>query len=174
MKTKVQKSSELKTIKDKIPASKAVVFTTFSRAGEKGLSVAQMTEMKRLLRSMNAQYFVIKKSLTDLALKSLNLQGADVFGFNGSLGLALGNDDPYALAKSLYEFSKKNPALQFHGAFIDGVYHDADAFMEMAKMPSREVLLGRLVGMLKYPITGLYITLSEVAKQKESAPAPAN
>lgn len=174
MKSKVQKSSELKVIKDLIPSSKAIVFTTFSRAGEKGLSVAQMTEMKRMLRSMNARYFVIKKSLTDIALKGLNLEGADVFSFNGSLGLALGGEDAYALAKSLYDFSKKNPALQFHGAFIDGVFVGQEGFMEMAQMPSREVLLGRLLGMMKYPISGLYITLSEIAKQKESAAVPAN
>lgn len=167
MKSRSKKTEELKQIKDKIPASKIVVFTTFSRAGEKGLSVAQMLELKRALRSMNSEYLVAKKSLMDLALKDLNYDGIDVFGMEGSVGLAFGNDDYYAVAKKLYEFSRKNSALRFFGAFVEGNFVNADKFMEIAKMPSREVLLGRLVGMLTYPMRGLAVALSEIAKKRE-------
>ena len=69
MKSKTQKQAELKGLKDKLPKSKISVFTSFSKAGEKGLSVAQMTELKRLLRSMKSEYFVTKKTLIDLAVK---------------------------------------------------------------------------------------------------------
>jgi len=162
-------------MKDKLPKSKIVVFTTFSRAGEKGLSVSQMIELKRALRTLDSEYLVAKKSLMDLALKDLKYDGIDVFGIEGSVGLTLGppadeasGDEYYAVAKKLYEFSKKNKALQFFGAFIDGSFIGTDEFMEIAKMPSREMLIARLLGMMKYPISGLYITLSEVAKQKES------
>ena len=168
MKNKSQKKEELKQIREKIPASKMVVFTTFSTAGEKGLSVSQMSELKKVLRSMNSEYLVAKKSLTNLALKGLKYDGIDIFGIEGSIGLALGEGDYYAVAKKLYEFSKKNPSLRFFGALIDGGFVAADKFMEIARMPSREMLIARLLGMMKYPLTGLYVVLSETAKQRAS------
>ena len=173
MKSKQQKAKELKALRDKLPKSKITIFTSFSKAGEKGLSVAQMTELKRALRSLGSEYFVTKKTLIDLALRSTqgkqpdkNYDGLDVYGMDGSVGLVLGGSDPYGIAKSVYNFSKKNPALHFWGALVDRKFIDAEAFLEIAKMPSREVLLGRLVGMLTYPIRGLAVALSEVAKTK--------
>ncbi len=167
MKPKSQKKEELKKLKAKLPKSKITVFTTFSRAGEKGLSVAQMSELKRALRAMDAELFVTKKTLMDLALKELKSE-ADVYGMEGSVGLVLGNGDVYAISKKLYEFAKKNKALQFFGAIFENNFMGKDGFLEMAKMPSKETLLARLFGMMKYPISGLAIVLSEVAKKKEA------
>ncbi|MDP3792866.1 MAG: 50S ribosomal protein L10 [bacterium] len=168
MKSKLQKSGELKSLKDKLPKSKITVFTSFSKAGEKGLSVAQMTELKRLLRSLKSEYFVTKKTLIDLAVKGKQYDGLDVYGMEGSVGLVLGDDDPYIIAKKVYEFSRKNTALHFWGAIMDGKFVGKDGFLEIAKMPSREVLIERLVGMLTYPMRGLAITLSEVASKRTS------
>ncbi|MEK7076569.1 MAG: 50S ribosomal protein L10 [Patescibacteria group bacterium] len=168
MKSKTKKSEELKKLKEKLPKSKITVFTTFSRAGEKGLSVAQMSELKKALRVMNAELFVTKKTLIDLALKGLKSE-ADIYSMEGSVGLVLGNSDVYMISKKLYEFSKKNKALQFFGAIFEDSFIDKDGFLEMAKMPSKETLLARLFGMMKYPPTGLCIVLSETAKQKSSA-----
>ena len=174
MKSKSQKSVELKELKNKLPKSGITIFTSFSKAGEKGLSVAQMTELKRLLRSLGSEYFVTKKTLIDMALQQVqggpdkNYDGLDVYGMEGSVGLVLGDDDPYKVAKSVYEFSKKNPALHFWGAIMDDKFVNIDAFLEIAKMPSREVLIGRLVGMLTYPIRGLAVALSEIAKSRAS------
>lgn len=169
MKSKQQKVEELKTLRDKLPKSKITVLTSFSKAGEKGLSVAQMTQLKRLLRELGSEYFVIKKTLIDLATKDKSYDGLDVYGMDGSVGLVLGSNDPYKVAKSVYEFSRKNPALHFWGAIMDEKFINTDAFLEIAKMPTREVLLSRLVGMLTYPIRGLAVALSEVAKQRASA-----
>ena len=167
MKRKSQKKEELKKLKEKFPSSKITVFTTFSRVGEKGLSVAQMSELKKTLRTIDAEFFVTKKTLMDLALKELK-SGADVYGMDGSVGLVLGTGDVYAISKKLYEFAKKNKALQFFGAIFENNFMGKDGFLEMAKTPSRETLLARLFGMMKYPISGLAIVLSEVAKKKEA------
>jgi len=177
MKSKILKREELKKLKAKLPKSKITIFTTFSRAGEKGLSVAQMSELKRSLRAIDAELLVTKKTLIDIALKELNPPtggGADVYGMEGSIGLVLGNDDVYAVSKKLYEFSKKNKALQFFGAIFSaeggsasgGEFIGKEGFLEMAMMPSKEVLIGRLLGMLTYPMRGLAVVLSEVAKIK--------
>lgn len=176
MKPKSQKREELKKLKAKLPKSKITIFTTFSRAGEKGLSVAQMSELKKALRALDAEYFVTKKTLMDLVLKELKSE-ANVYTMEGSVGLVLGNGDVYAISKKLYEFAKKNKALQFFGAVFSaeggsassGGFMGKEGFLEMAKMPSRETLLTRLFGMMKYPITGLCIVLNEMAKKRASA-----
>ncbi|OGN01820.1 MAG: 50S ribosomal protein L10 [Candidatus Yanofskybacteria bacterium RIFCSPLOWO2_02_FULL_43_10] len=171
MKSKTQKSTELKKLKTKLPKSKITVFTTFSRAGEKGLSVAQMSELKKALRTMDAEYFVTKKTLMDLVLKESNPpaggEGVDVYNMEGSVGLVLGSGDVYAISKKLYEFAKKNKALQFFGAIFESHFMDKEKFLEMAKMPSREILLARLFGMMKYPVSGLAMVLSEIVKKKQ-------
>ncbi|KKR22834.1 MAG: 50S ribosomal protein L10 [Candidatus Yanofskybacteria bacterium GW2011_GWD2_39_48] len=123
-----------------------------------------MTELRRLLRSINADYLVTKKTIIDRAVKGSG--DVDVLSMIGSLGLAMGKDDAYVTAKKLYEFAKKNTALQFFGALFDGKFISNDQFMEMAKMPSREVLLGRLFGMLKYPLSSLAIVMNEISKKK--------
>lgn len=166
MKSKAQKKEELKSLAAKLPGSKMTIFTSFAKPGEKGLSVAQMTELKRALKAADSEYVVTKKTLIDRALRQVQGEPADVFGMDGSLGLVVGNDEPYSIAKKVYEFARKNPALQFFGALVEGSFITKEQFMEMAKMPSREVLLARLVGMLTYPMRGLAVALSEVAKKK--------
>ena len=168
MKPKSQKKEELKKLKAKLPKSKITVFTTFSRAGEKGLSVAQMSELKKTLRAMDAEYFVTKKTLMDLVFKESKSEGVDVYNMIGSVGLVLGTGDAYAISKKLYEFAKKNKALQFFGAIFDNHFMDKEGFLEMAQMPSKEVLIGRLLGMLTYPMRGLAVALSEVSKKNEA------
>ena len=174
MKTRVQKNQEVKKLKEKFPKSTISIFTTFAREGEKGLSVAQVQELKRALRVMDSEYLIAKKSLVDITVKDLKYDGVDVYGMNGSVGVVLGSNDPYAIAKKLYEFAKKNQALQFFGAWLDGKFVAKDAFIEMAMLPSKEVLIGRLLGMLTYPMRGLAVALSQIAEKKAAgAPAPA-
>ena len=172
MKSKIQKKKELKALEAKLPDSQITIFTSFAHDGEKGLSVAQMTELKRGLRaSAGSEYLVTKKTLIDRALHE---RGVDVFGMEGSLGLVLGKSEPYGLAKQVYDFAKKNQALKFFGALLDGKFMTKEEFLEMAKMPSKEVLIARLLCMMRYPVSSLYIVMSELAKkQAASAPAPA-
>lgn len=165
MKSKQQKKDELKALKAKLPEAQITVFTSFARSGEKGLSVAQMTELKRMLRGINSEYVVTKKTIVD---RAVGADKANVYDMDGSLGLVVSKDEPYDLAKKVYEFAKKNTALQFFGALLNGEFISKEQFMEMAKMPSREVLIGRLFGMMKYPITSLYGVMTEVAKNKSN------
>ncbi len=168
MKTRSQKQTEVGKLKEKFPKSTITIFTTFAREGEKGLSVAQMQELKRALRSLKqSEYLIAKKSLTDLTVKDLNYDGVDVFSMQGSLGVVVGNDDAYSIAKKVYEFSKKNQALKFFGAYFDGSFLDVERFMEMAKMPSHIELIARLLGMLKYPLSSLTIVLKQISDKKQ-------
>lgn len=167
MKSKARKIEELSKLTEKLPKSKITVFTSFAKPGEKGLSVAQATQLKRMLRDNEAEYFVTKKTLMDRAIK--NYDGLDIYQMGGSLGLVLGYGNPYDIAKKVYEFARKNQAMEFYGAILDDNFVTKERFLEIAKLPSKEVLLGRLVGMLTYPMRGLAVALSEIVKKKQVA-----
>lgn len=162
MKTFQQKKEELAKLKDKFSKSKLTVFTSFARKGEKGLSVKEMQVLKKNLRGVESEYMVEKKTLLDKAFKGK----MDVFDLDGSLGVVFGYGEETAAAKTVYEFSRKNQALKLFGAIFGDKILDNKAFLEFAKLPSREVLIGRIMGLTKYPLSALANVLGEVAKIK--------
>jgi large subunit ribosomal protein L10 len=166
MKTKAQKKESLDALEKALPGASITIFTTFARAGEPGLSVAQLQELKRALRGTQGEYVVAKKTLVEKALQGLKYDGIDVFGMDGSVGLVLGHGDVFAIAKSLYAFAKANPALKLFAAWTDGHAMTKAELIDMATLPSRDELLARLLGMLQAPVRGLAVVLDQVAKQK--------
>ncbi len=162
MKTKAQKSVVVKDLSKKMPESDMIVFTSFSQEGEKGLSVAKMRELKRALKKVGAEFVVAKKNLIRLSVKSSHFEKmVDVDSFVGSVGLVLSGKggDGVALSKNVYEFSKGNPVFRVLGAIFENQYVDPNGFVTLAKLPSREVLISRAVGMIQYPLTGLVSVL---------------
>lgn len=115
-----------------------------------------MRELRKQLRPLDSEYSVEKKTLLNRATQQ---------AFPGSPGVAFGYGDPYAVAKTIYQFAKKHSALKLYGALMGGEFVDEAKLTEWAKLPSKEVLIGRLVGMLSYPIRGLAVTLDQIAKQ---------
>lgn len=135
-----------------------IVFTSFSQEGEKGLPVAKMRELKKGLKKMGAEYVVAKKNLIRLSVRQSHLEKmVDVDSFNGSVGLALSGKggDGVALSKNVYEFSKGNPVFKVLGAIFEHQYIDPSRFTILAKLPSKEVLISRAMGMIQYPLAGL-------------------
>jgi large subunit ribosomal protein L10 len=171
MKTKEQKKETSEALASQLPGSTITIFTTFARKGEQGLSVAQMQQMKRALRQAEGEYVVVKKTLVEKALEQLKYDGVDVYGMEGSMGVVLGHGDAYVTAKELYKFAKENKALQMFGAWMDGHFVSQADLTAMATLPSRDELLARLLGMLKYPLSSLAVVMNQIAKQKEGATA---
>lgn len=165
MKSFQQKKQELAKLKDKLSKAKVIVFTSFAREGEKGLSVGNIRALKKDLRASNSEYVVGKKTLLDKALTE-GKKDIDIFQYQGSLGVVFGYGEEAATARSVYNFAKKNPALKYFGAFRDGKFMDLAEFTEFAKLPSREVLIARLLGMMMYPVNALAIVLDQIAKKK--------
>ena len=168
MKTFKQKSKALEKIKDKLNRSKIAVFTSFVRQGEKGMSVAQMRDLRNALRPLDAEYGVEKKTLLDKVLRDARKDGPQIFSYQGSLGVMYAYSDPYAATKGMYQYARKNPILKFYGALFGLEFLDENQIVEFAKIPSRDVLLTRLVGMLMHPIRGLAVALDQIAKQRTS------
>ncbi|HEY4484294.1 MAG TPA: 50S ribosomal protein L10 [Candidatus Paceibacterota bacterium] len=167
MKTKAQKKETLGKLSQKIPTSGVLIFTSFSREGEKGLSVAQMRNLKRTLKSIGAEYLVAKKNLIRISTERSGVSSlVDVSKFDGSVGLAVGGKemDSIVLSKNVYDFSKTNPVFKILGAVIENKYLDADTFKEFAKLGSKEMLVARFLGMMQYPIKNLLVLLANIKK----------
>ena len=165
MKSFAQKKEELAELKNKLAKAKIVVFSSFAREGEKGLNVSNMRELKKGLKAFDSEYLVEKKTLLDKSLKNVE-HSVDVFEYNGSLGVALGYGDGQATAKTIYNFAKKHPALKYFGAIWNGKFMDLTQFTEFAKLPSKDIMIARLLWMMKYPISALAVTLKQIADKK--------
>lgn len=158
MKTKAQKKETIKNLAQRMPKAEMVIFASFSREGEKGLSVAKTRELKKALKKTGGEYVVAKKKLIGLAAQQAGLgELIQAEKWQGSIGvvLELAGGDSAALSKSVYEFSKANPVFKVIGAILEKRYLDKANFVTLAKLPSREVLLGRALGMMRYPLVGL-------------------
>ena len=166
MKTKEQKKVAIDSLEAALPGASIVVFTTFARAGEPGLSVSALQDLKRSLRKTDASYQVAKKTLIDKALHDLKYDGVDVFSMDGSMGIVLARGDIYEATKAVYKFAKANPALKLTVAWMDRHIVSHEELMDMATLPSRDELLARLAGMLKYPLSSLAVVLNEISTKK--------
>ena len=160
MKSFEQKKKDLAKLRDKLKRSKLAVLTSFARAGEKGLNVSQMRDLKKSLKETDSEYVVGKKTLVDKAIRERaagfkDLSIPSVFGYEGSMGVVFGYGDEAAAAKNVYGFARKNPALRFFGALFGNKFVDDKQFIELAKLPSKDIMIGRVVSMIKYPISGL-------------------
>ncbi len=156
MKTFQQKKEELAKLQEKLSKSKITIFTSFAREGEKGLNVIEMKELKKNLRANEAEYLVGKKTLLNKALSNIkNPDQINVFKFPGSMGVTFGFGEETSVARTLYTFGKKNQALKFFGALFGTRFIDDKQFIELAKMPNREVVLSRVIGMMKYPLSSI-------------------
>lgn len=165
MKSFAQKKEEMAKLKDRLAKAKITVFTSFAREGEKGLSVGEMGALKKDLRTVNSEYLVEKKTLLDKALKEVKSE-VDIFQYQGSLGAVFGYEDEQSVAKSVYNFARKHPALKYFGAIQAGRFMDFAELTEFAKLPSKEVMIARLLGMMKYPLSALAMVLDQISKKK--------
>ncbi len=140
--------------------SKSIVFVNF-----KGLTVAEITEIRKKLRENNVSYIVAKKTLTKRALESKSYKG-EMPALPGELAVAFG-EDLLAAAREVFEFEKKfKGKISILGGMFEGEYKDSVSMKVIALIPSREVLLSQIAYLLKSPIQRLAIAVNEVAKAK--------
>src|SRR5215218_8807398 len=110
----------------------------------RGLTVKQLQDLRRALGE-NANYAVVKNTLTQIAAKEAGVDGVDDL-LTGPTAIAFINGDVVEAAKGLRDFAKANPALVIKGGYIDGASMDAKEIGKLADLESREVLLGKLAG----------------------------
>lgn len=174
MPVNAEKQAIVAEIKEKLAASKGAVFTDY-----RGVTVAQDTKLRRKLREAGVEYRVVKNTMTRIAAHELGMEGLDTC-LEGPTALAVSFTDPVAPAKLIAEFAKENKVLEIKAGLVEGQVIDADGVKALANLPSREVLIAKMLGSMQSPISGfvnvlqgtirnLVYALDAVRKEKESA-----
>ena len=139
----------------------------------RGLTVAQDTELRKQLREAGVIYKVCKNTMMKRAFEGTDFAALDEH-LEGPSAIAISKDDATAPARVLAEFAKKADKLELKGGVVEGTYYDAAGIGVIASIPSRDVLLGRLLGSMQSPITNFARVLNQIAeKNGEGAEAPA-
>lgn len=158
-KTKAQKQKILEDLKEKVARQKAMVFVDFT-----GVKVKDLSDFRKKLKKSNSEVKVAKKTLLSLALKDYNQKISElVKSLAGEVALVFGYQDEITPAKSVFEFSEKNKNLKILGGLIESQKDNfllADYIVELAKLPSKEELLARLVGSIKAPVSNFVYALN--------------
>lgn len=155
-------------IKDKLQRAKSVAFVDY-----RGITVEEDTAMRKAFREAGAEYKVYKNRLMLLALNELGIQGADKY-LEGTSAVAFGYDDEVAPAKIISETAKKTKKLTVKFGILNGNFVESKDIEELAKLPSKEVLIAKLLGtlnatasslvrVLNAPVQGLAIALNAIA-----------
>lgn len=126
----------------------------------RGLSVAEMSDLRRRLRQAQMSIQVVKNTLAKRAAEGTDFAVAEDL-FTGPTATAFGAD-PVALAKELSDFAKEHESLEICGGVLDGKRVDQSDIKALASLPPREVLLAKLLGSLQSPMGGFVRTLAEV------------
>jgi large subunit ribosomal protein L10 len=131
-----------------------VVFTDY-----KGMTVAELTELRRLLKKSSLDYRVVKNTLAKIAARDTEVAVAESV-FKGPVGMAIGYDDPVLVVKKVLEFAKTNEKIQVKGAVVEGRLCQPAEVKEIAELPSREVLLSMVAGAFQAPSSKMARALS--------------
>ena len=151
------------TIKD----AQAVVLVNYS-----GITVEQDTKLRKELREAGVQYKVYKNTMMNFAFQGTPCEELckDLEGTNA---LAISKDDATAPARIIAKFAKTAPKLEMVSGIVEGSYYDKKGVEALAAVPSREELLGKLLGSIQSPIANLARVLNQIAESKGGEAAEA-
>ncbi|WP_096202161.1 50S ribosomal protein L10 [Bacillus sp. FJAT-45350] len=156
-----QKKQVVSDIAVKLRDSKSTVVVDY-----RGLTVSEVTELRKQLREAGVEFKVYKNSLTRRATEEADLSALNE-QLVGPTAIAFSNDDVIAPAKIINEFAKKHEALEIKAGVIEGQVASLEEVKALAELPSREGLLSMLANVLQAPVRGLALVTKAVAEQKE-------
>ena len=157
------KQAKVLEIKEKLGKAQGIIFAKYQ-----GLTVEEDTELRKKLREAGVEYKVYKNSLTVIAAKELGLDGIESH-LVGPLSVALGYEDPTAPARILNEFAKTHKKLELRAGIVQGEIFDAEKVTQLASIPPKDVLIAKLLGSFKAPLSNLAYLLNSIKESKESA-----
>ena len=167
-----EKIQKIEEICRSLTNAKSVFMTDFS-----GLSVEEMTELRRELRKVDVNFVVVKNTLAKLSAQKVGLEKMNPY-FTGPTGLAIALNDPIAPVRVIYDFQQKKKKPTIKAAIFEGQLLDQEAVEEVRNIPSKEQLLGMIVSGISSPLTGfigglqsilskLVYTLNAIKEKKE-------
>ncbi len=177
MKTREEKAQEVSELADQIGKASNAFLIDF-----KGITVPQVTELRKQVRETNSGYVVVKNTLALIALKDSPIVAMRE-QFAGPTAIAYNATDAVVLAKALTKFARDVPAVRFKGALLNGQVVPAEQIQAIASLPSREELIAKLLFLMQHPIRGLVtvlqanirnltVVLDQIGKQKSGGQAP--
>jgi large subunit ribosomal protein L10 len=152
-KSRAAKEESEAYLRERLRSTTSLVLADF-----RGLDVAEVTELRRRLRTAGVEYRVIKNTLARRAAREAGVAGLDSM-LAGPTAVAFGSADPTAAARELNTFGREHPQLAIKGGLLEGRTLDAAEVQELAELPGREVLLARVLGAMMAPLTGLATVL---------------
>ncbi|GLC83081.1 50S ribosomal protein L10 [Lacrimispora brassicae] len=138
----------------------------------RGITVAQDTALRKKLREAGVSYKVYKNTMIRFAAKGTAFEALDP-SLEGPTAIAVSKTDATAPARILAEFAKTAPALEIKGGVVEGAYYDAKGMEKISSIPSREILLGKLLGSMQSPITNFARVLKQIAEAQGGEAAEA-
>lgn len=157
------KEAKVQEIKEKMEKAQGIVLASYQ-----GLSVEEDTELRRKLRAEGVEYKVYKNTLTTLAAKELGYEGINDL-LVGPVSIAFSYNDPTAPARVLNAFAKDHNKLSLKGAIVQGEIYDEAKVKVLASIPPKEVLIAKLLGSIKSPLSNLAYLLNAIKENKENA-----
>ncbi|MCX5751142.1 MAG: 50S ribosomal protein L10 [Candidatus Saganbacteria bacterium] len=149
-----EKVEEIARIRTKIKDSKIMILADY-----RGMTVKEITELRRQLRKENAEFLVLKNTLTHIALQEIGLEGIQKF-LTGPLAVVFGYKDQVSPAKVLIKFcSETEKPVVKGGSLAEKILEEADV-KKLAKLPAREELIAKVVGGIKSPLYSLVMVTS--------------
>lgn len=159
------KQPVVEEISEIIKDAQSVVLVNYS-----GLTVEEDTNLRREMREAGVQYKVYKNTMMNFAFKGTDCESLSEH-LHGTNALAVSKDDATAPVRILAKFAKKNPSLELVAGVVEGNYNDKAGVEALANVPSREELLGKLLGSIQSPITNFARVLNQIAEAGNSEAA---
>ena len=156
---RTEKAAVVAEVREKFAASNSVIVTEY-----RGLSVGALANLRRALRPLGSEYKVYKNTLVKIAARDGEMAAIDGM-VGGPVAIAFVNGEVSAVAKALRDFAKENTALKLMGAVVDGKAVDAKGVKALADLPSRDVMLAKLAGLLKAPMSNTAYLLSALPRK---------
>ena len=136
----------------------------------RGLTVEQDTILRKKFREAGIVYKVYKNTMIRLAIQGTEFEPIDK-DLEGPTAIAISKDDATAAARIIIESAKDAPALEMKSGIVEGKYYDAAGMGVIATIPSREVLLSRLLGSMQSPMANFARVIKQIAEKEEGGPA---
>ena len=130
----------------------------------RGLTVEQDTALRKNLREAGAVYKVYKNTFMNFAFKGTQFEGLSEY-LEGPNAIAISTEDATAPARILAEFAKTADKLEIKAGVVEGTTYDAKGIATIASIPSREVLISRLLGSLQSPVTNFARVINQIAEK---------
>ncbi|GHT33367.1 50S ribosomal protein L10 [Endomicrobiia bacterium] len=143
----VRNQEAVKSLAGKFKVMEGLILTEYH-----GLTVEEISELRSRLRLLGSEYTIVKNTLSEIALKEAGIEVGE--NFSGPTALVIENGDIVSPAKVVVDFAKTHVKLKVRAGFLEGKFVDAAVIEQLSTLPSREVLLAKMLASMNAPIVG--------------------